>query len=342
MRGSFLSTKTGYASPLALECEVAWTRVLVAFKAFVQVAIKAGFNPGQPRVPAGNPDGGQWTSSGCGAGGGLIHLASSRRQTVRVRVGRSYHEATPGQSMRLANAAAWARTATNRVREIEPSWRPRPSLTETIEGEIRALEGAAREAEARYLDLTRSDPRFGIGGNQGPALSEPPAGPSRPGPPEIIEAYRYVTGMPPVPPGRQAPKASGTVAYIDLDGTPIIGVNSKAPGYTSGDEALAQVLRSELIDEYPNIMRQENFGWKPNDAVVHAEANALLRAAQVHGGTLRGREIEMRTDRELCWSCETLLPRIALQLGNPVVRIIDGAGMLWILRDGIWIEGSRK
>ena len=68
----------------------------------------------------------------------------------------------------------------------------------------------------------------------------------------------------------------------------------------------------------------------------------LAPPAQVYGGTLRGREIEMRTDRELCWSCETLLPRIALQLGNPVVRIIDGAGMLWILRDGIWIEGSRK
>jgi hypothetical protein len=30
---------------------------------------KAGFNPAQPRVPAGNPDGGQWTNGG-GAGGG--------------------------------------------------------------------------------------------------------------------------------------------------------------------------------------------------------------------------------------------------------------------------------
>ncbi|MGD9671521.1 MAG: hypothetical protein AB7U75_21145 [Hyphomicrobiaceae bacterium] len=216
MRGAISSTTRAYASPLALECEAAWARLVLAFKAFVQVAIKAGFNPGQPRMPAGNRDGGQWTSSGGSIGGGLAHLASSRRQTVRVRVGRSYHDATPAQSMRLANAAAWARTATNRVREIEPSWRPRPSLTETIEGEIRALEAAAREA------------------------------------------------------------------------------------------------------------------------------NALMRAAQVHGGTLSGREIEMRTDRELCWSCETLLPRIALQLGNPDVRIIDGTGMLWILRDGIWIEGPGK
>lgn len=342
MRVSNSSTNKACASPLVLECEAAWARMVLAFKAFVQVAIKAGFNPGQPHVPAGNPDGGQWTSSGGSASGGLIHLASSRWQSVRVRVGRSYLEANPGQSMRLANAAAWARTATNRVREIEPLWRPHPSLTETVEGEIRALEGAAREAEARYLDLTRSDPRFGIGGNQGPALSEPPTSPRRPGPPEIIEAYRYLTGMPPVPSGRQAPSSSGTVAYIDLDGTPIIGVNSDSPGYTAGDDSLARVLRSELIELYPDMMSTTNLGQIPNNAVYHAETNALLRAAQVYGGLLRGREIEMRTDRELCSSCEALLPRIGLQLGNPTIRIVDGTGTLWILRDGIWLEGRHQ
>ena len=279
MRVSLSSTKTGCASPLALECEAAWARVVLAFKAFVQLAIKAGFNPGQPRVPAGNRDGGQWTSSGGSAGGGLVHLVSSRRQAVQVRVGRSYQPATPAQSMRLANASAWARNARDRVREIEPNWKPRPSLMETVEGPIRALEAAAREADARYHDLTRSDPRFGIGGNQGPALGEPPAGPSRPAPSRVIETYRYVTGMPPVPPGRHAPSASGTVAYINLDGTPIIGVNSGAPGYTSGDDALANVLRSELIDRYPDLMSTTHLGRFPNNAAFHAEANALLRAA---------------------------------------------------------------
>lgn len=341
MRGPQLLPEKAYVSPLALDCEAAWARVVAAFKAFVQVAIKAGFNPGQPRVPAGNPDGGQWTSSGGSAAGGLVHLASSRRQTVRVRVGRYYQPATPGQSMRLANALAWARSARDRVREIEPGWKPRPSLTETVEGHIRALEAAAREANVRYHELTRSDPRFGIGGNQGPALSEPPAGPRRPGPSGVIEAYRYVTGMPPVPPGGRARSSAGTVAYLDLDGTPIIGVNSDAPGYTSSDEALARVLRSELIDEYPEVMSTTHLGRFPNNAAFHAEANALMRAAQVYGGTLSGREIEMRTDRELCWSCETLLPLIALQLGNPRVRIVDGAGQVWILRDGIWIQRGR-
>jgi hypothetical protein len=47
------------------------------------LAFKAGFNPNQPRVPAGNPDGGQWTGSGgrsgsSGAnGGGLTQVAQN-------------------------------------------------------------------------------------------------------------------------------------------------------------------------------------------------------------------------------------------------------------------------
>ena len=80
--------------------------------------------------------------------------------------------------------------------------------------------------------------------------------------------------MPHVPPGRQAPSASGTVAYIDLDGMPIIGVNSDAPGYTSGDDALAHVLRSELIDQFPDMMSTTHLGRISNNAVFHAEANA--------------------------------------------------------------------
>ncbi len=53
-------------------------------------AVGAKFNPNQPRVPAGNPDGGQWTGSGGGSaatgqafGGSLVdqrQLAASDRQ----------------------------------------------------------------------------------------------------------------------------------------------------------------------------------------------------------------------------------------------------------------------
>lgn len=39
------------------------------------------------------------------------------------------------------------------------------------------------------------------------------------------------------------------------------------------------------------MMATGNIGPKPNDALFHAEANALLRAAEPYGGTLAGRAI---------------------------------------------------
>jgi hypothetical protein len=44
--------------------------VAEAKRAQLALVFKAGFNPNQPRVPAGNSDGGQWTGSGGGGGGG--------------------------------------------------------------------------------------------------------------------------------------------------------------------------------------------------------------------------------------------------------------------------------
>ena len=48
-------------------------------------AIRASrkYDPNQPRVPAGNPDGGQWTSEGGGAVGRLIQLAARRISPAR-------------------------------------------------------------------------------------------------------------------------------------------------------------------------------------------------------------------------------------------------------------------
>jgi hypothetical protein len=44
---------------------------------------KAGFNPDEPRVPAGNPDGGQWTSGAASDVQSII--ATARRLDVAVR-----------------------------------------------------------------------------------------------------------------------------------------------------------------------------------------------------------------------------------------------------------------
>jgi hypothetical protein len=49
-------------------------------------ALKAGFDPNQPRVPAGNPDGGQWTGTGGGSGG--TDRASSRETVRRYETGK--------------------------------------------------------------------------------------------------------------------------------------------------------------------------------------------------------------------------------------------------------------
>jgi len=51
------------------QLELRRLRLFLAFKRF---------NPSQPRVPAGNPDGGQWTDGGGGAGASRIEFVSGR------------------------------------------------------------------------------------------------------------------------------------------------------------------------------------------------------------------------------------------------------------------------
>lgn len=161
-------------------------------------------------------------------------------------------------------------------------------------------------------------------------------------PPEAIGSFRSITGMPDVGSGIARSRSDGTVAYTEVDGHAVFGVNANAPGYTARDEAMARDMRSRLIERYPEVMATGNVGHKPNDALFHAEANALLRAAEPFGGSLAGRTIEMRVDRPLCPSCDAVLPYLGAQIGNPTVRIIDGAGDIWIMRDGIWIRGGRR
>jgi hypothetical protein len=123
---------------------------------------RSHFNTNQPRVPAGNPDGGQWTSAGGGGSDprtlsdvtpdnawkpGARHANRSRRGS-----GRSV-EMEGGQANRLAEAEARARDAIGRVRELDPSWRPRPSAYESVEGLIRTYESEAEQAQARLREL---------------------------------------------------------------------------------------------------------------------------------------------------------------------------------------------
>jgi hypothetical protein len=102
-----------------------------------------GFDPNQPRVPAGNSDGGQWTSENAG-GQNEMQIVSDATPDNRWKPGAQYAQARgrnsgpirtePGQAARLAAAQARAHDAIARVRECDPNWRPRPSVYESAEG----------------------------------------------------------------------------------------------------------------------------------------------------------------------------------------------------------------
>jgi hypothetical protein len=51
------------AEALRRECDLAWERFLQTFKRYAEQQ-KAGFNPNQPRVPAGSAEGGRWANGG--------------------------------------------------------------------------------------------------------------------------------------------------------------------------------------------------------------------------------------------------------------------------------------
>lgn len=138
-----------------------------------------GYDPNQPRVSAGHPDGGQWTSKGGdtterarfaetprslgevisdsvdGVIPGARYAAAARRSSRGpIFINGRPVQITVEQASRLAEAEVHARDAVRRVQEIEPNWRPRRSAYETAEGMIRAYQAEAREANARYTELT--------------------------------------------------------------------------------------------------------------------------------------------------------------------------------------------
>jgi hypothetical protein len=63
---------------------VAANAVLVAGERFRRV-LKAGFRPDEPRVPAGNPGGGQWTDEGGSAQASFVSKAGALAAKNRQR-----------------------------------------------------------------------------------------------------------------------------------------------------------------------------------------------------------------------------------------------------------------
>lgn len=119
-------------------------------------ARKDGFNPNQPRVPAGSEEGGRWADGG-GVSGSIVRVQSRTRGPrgsggPRPVMGR-WIEATPEQETRLEIGHAQMQAAISRVQQLDRNWKPTPSLYETIEGEIAANAAATREAQDRLSEL---------------------------------------------------------------------------------------------------------------------------------------------------------------------------------------------
>jgi hypothetical protein len=139
----------------------------------------------------------------------------------------------------------------------------------------------------------------------------------------LIERYREVNERPDLFGNPQWKSDKGTVAVGIIDGVPVFGVNSTAPTSSASDLSLAASWRDHLIRRYPDDFATRNIGQKPNDALYHAEAMVLMRAAIRNGGSLKGRTLKIYTDREMCDSCDIALPFLGMEMGNPKVTFVN-------------------
>ena len=150
------------------------------------------YNPDQPRVPAGNPHGGEWTSEGASGASNNSRVISDAtpdnawipgaRYAGGIEEGEGENrvrgqplEATPAQQARLAVAEGFWRDAISRVQALNPNWKPTPGIYETVEGQIADLEAQTREAQNRLSELAD----VGVGPGPFADKSIPARGPDR-------------------------------------------------------------------------------------------------------------------------------------------------------------------
>lgn len=149
---------------------------------------------------------------------------------------------------------------------------------------------------------------------------------------KLIEAFRSGNGFEDM----FGYSSNRTVAVTTVDGETIFGSSGRSPTFTDADGRDSERMRAALVQKYPDLMNTQNLGQFPNDALYHAEANILMRAAKRFGGSLAGKELEVYVDRPLCRSCEKVLPLLSKELGSPTVKIFDGTNRVLILRNGSW------
>lgn len=167
---------------LASDIRKAFEEAAVLAKAELRAALKK-YSPDQPRVSAGNPDGGQWTREDGGSQSSTnpaspsnristergespvryasLEISSDNVITDAPPVGARYAggterneesgreeriEASPGQQIRLEIARDRLNSLISQVQRIDPNWSPTPGYYETAEGQISNLEAQVQEA----------------------------------------------------------------------------------------------------------------------------------------------------------------------------------------------------
>jgi hypothetical protein len=157
-------------------------------KAELRAALKK-YSADQPRVPAGNPDGGQWTTGDGGSesadstnesdqNGSLRpvqyaaletatqtdantispktrYVAGNEEDEFREGRGGILLEGTEEQQARLQGSDVAWRTVLSQVRKFDPSWKPSPVLVDptSIEGNIAELKAWTEEAKGHLSRL---------------------------------------------------------------------------------------------------------------------------------------------------------------------------------------------
>jgi hypothetical protein len=245
---------------------------------------EAKYSPSQPRVPAGNPRGGQWSNRNEGGSG--VGFGGSGSGDGEASTDGTGGEEDVGSSSGSQDAATSTEAGSSQRSEgdgtrgyddrLAASDKPSPGRTAMLGIMARAAEG-------------------------------------------IIKLYRSENFLNDLFGNR-----TGAVALTTIDDKDIFGSNSTSLStYTDADRKAATDLRDKLVEKYPTVMSADNLGYTPSNALFHAETNVLLRAAEANGGTLAGRSLDIYVDRRLCPNCETMIPLVGLELGNPTLTYVD-------------------
>ncbi|MCH5599228.1 deaminase [Niabella ginsengisoli] len=114
--------------------------------------------------------------------------------------------------------------------------------------------------------------------------------------------------------GNSIPKIGdgrGTVAFVEVNGEKVFGVNSTLLG--EGDKDLGRSWRDKI-----------GLGAGKSQVFFHAEANSLMNAHAKNGGLPS--KMTMYVDRATCANCRKYLPDLMKALGVKELNIIDKSG----------------